>query len=62
MIEIGNSELISVYLYAYKQTSLEQVIFLRSSVQYISRLLSYDSANHYYTVVTRKYSVLLLEY
>ena len=59
MIEIGNSELISVYLYAYKQTSLEQVIFLRSSVQYISRLLSYDSANQYYTVVTRKYSVLL---
>ena len=36
MIEIGNSELISVYLYAYKQTSLEQVIFLRSSVQYNS--------------------------
>ena len=36
MIEIGNSELISVYLYAYKQTSLEQVIFLRTSVQYNS--------------------------
>ena len=51
MIEIGNSELISVYLYAYKQTSLEQVIFLRSSVQYISRLLSYDSANHYFRIL-----------
>ena len=51
MIEIGNSELISVYLYAYKQTSLEQVIFLRRSVQYISRLLSYDSANHYFRIL-----------
>ena len=50
MIENGNSEMISVeYLYAYKQTSLEQVIFLHSVVQYTQqiRLLSYDSANHY---------------
>ena len=59
LIENGNSELMSVYLYAYKQTSLEQVIFLHSVVQYNQQAAVLRQYKSLLTVVTRKYSVLL---
>ena len=59
LIEHGNSELMSVYLYAYKQTSLEEVIFLHSVVQYNQQAAVLRQCKSLLTVVTRKYSVLL---